>query len=565
MSLKLISEELDRFLSNPEPEVLCLRGGWGVGKTFLWNQRLDTADKEGIAALDAYSYVSLFGLKNLAELRLSVFQNCQSLNGSKRKRGVRDLESYVNNTVGWRSKIGLLKAVPFVGNLSDDDAASLLSSVLSQKQFVCIDDIERRGSGLGVKEVLGYASFLKEEKRSKVVILLNEGELGDKGAEEFQQHGEKVVDISLTMKPTASEAVRIAFPKPSDLQQKVAERCVALSISNIRVIRRAEKVCQAIMPQLSRDGAPLVDSVISSLVLFSWARDQPNEAPSHDFLAKIDAVSIFREYTKEDDQEPDEELAKWMPMLEAYGYGESDAVDVALMKSVRDGYFDPVALEPLLNEWRDRFENIEADSAFSKAWSVYHNSFDNNQSEVLDGLYDAFKENFDHISVVNVLGTFRLFIDLGEEARAQELVQFYVSHRQEEREFFDLDSNYFIEDPIDPYFREAFDNRRDELHQERSFKSALLSITDSWSPDDVTIVAAAPVETYVETFKEHNGAEMRRLVESATRFSRISNPTDDMKTVTKKAMEALKVIGQESPINARRVAKYGVRVKPITE
>jgi hypothetical protein len=36
MSATLVEKEIERFLASPEPEVLCLRGKWGVGKTYSW-------------------------------------------------------------------------------------------------------------------------------------------------------------------------------------------------------------------------------------------------------------------------------------------------------------------------------------------------------------------------------------------------------------------------------------------------------------------------------------------------------------------------------------------------
>ena len=45
MSTELVEveKEIARFLVSPEPEVLCISGKWGVGKTFSWNVFLRTA------------------------------------------------------------------------------------------------------------------------------------------------------------------------------------------------------------------------------------------------------------------------------------------------------------------------------------------------------------------------------------------------------------------------------------------------------------------------------------------------------------------------------------------
>jgi hypothetical protein len=36
VSLVVVEQEIRRFLSDPAPEVLCIKGKWGVGKTFGW-------------------------------------------------------------------------------------------------------------------------------------------------------------------------------------------------------------------------------------------------------------------------------------------------------------------------------------------------------------------------------------------------------------------------------------------------------------------------------------------------------------------------------------------------
>src|SRR5690242_12958008 len=73
MSIEIIKAELLRFLKSPHPEVLCLRGKWGVGKTFFWKGLIE-AEKDQLSQ-NWYSYVSLFGLNSLDDLRYSIFEN----------------------------------------------------------------------------------------------------------------------------------------------------------------------------------------------------------------------------------------------------------------------------------------------------------------------------------------------------------------------------------------------------------------------------------------------------------------------------------------------------------
>ena len=96
MSIQLIENEIRRFLSTPEPEVICISGHWGVGKTFAWNRFLKDAKAKNDIALTRYSYDSLFGVGSLDEFKYSVFEN--SVNASQ--IGVEpSLESLQSNTL----------------------------------------------------------------------------------------------------------------------------------------------------------------------------------------------------------------------------------------------------------------------------------------------------------------------------------------------------------------------------------------------------------------------------------------------------------------------------------
>jgi hypothetical protein len=63
--------------------------------------------------------------------------------------------------------------------------------------IVCIDDLERAGDGLNVKDVLGLATALRIEKKCKVVLLSNDNELEGQQKTDFEKQLEKVVDVKM--------------------------------------------------------------------------------------------------------------------------------------------------------------------------------------------------------------------------------------------------------------------------------------------------------------------------------------------------------------------------------
>ena len=84
MSVELVCAEIARFLKDAKPEVLCIRGKWGVGKTYAWTEQLKAAQEEGRLGLLNYSYVSLFGLNSLDALKYAVVESSQNVDKSVR-------------------------------------------------------------------------------------------------------------------------------------------------------------------------------------------------------------------------------------------------------------------------------------------------------------------------------------------------------------------------------------------------------------------------------------------------------------------------------------------------
>ena len=67
-----IKHRISKFLSTPDPVTICIRGVWGTGKTHAWKEWVkDTKDN---LQNERYSYVSLFGIDSLNDLKFQIFQ-----------------------------------------------------------------------------------------------------------------------------------------------------------------------------------------------------------------------------------------------------------------------------------------------------------------------------------------------------------------------------------------------------------------------------------------------------------------------------------------------------------
>ncbi|MEW6450585.1 MAG: hypothetical protein AB1490_08065 [Pseudomonadota bacterium] len=561
MSVKLVNEEIARFLSRTDAEVLCIRGKWGVGKTYTWTKQLEAAQRENSIKLPRYSYVSLFGINSLDELKFSIFENVITLNNGVKKANLETLDEFVNSRVGsWRKLTRYAQSMPFVKSIVGGDTTALVSFMTIQDQIICVDDLERRGQKLDVNDVLGLLSYLREQRNCKVVLILNDEKLEGEAKRIFEKNLEKVIDVSLVFEPTAADSAKIGVPGEDDTSKLVAERCIALGITNVRVIKRITRFVSAIQPLLKDFDSDVLKSTVGSIALFCWSHDQPEEAPSLEFLLDKtnDKFGIDRNR-----EAPPREFA-WNALLESYGYTWTDDFDLVLIEGIRKGYFDPEKIERHAKEQHDKIIATKAGGSFEQAWRPYHDSFENNQDAVLDGLFDSFMKNFRYVSPTNLDGTVRLFKDLDRPEQAQRMLQHYMANRNEDREFFDLDESPFGDSVSDPDVRAAFKEKATHAEERRDLPAIMMSIKDGWDDERINALATAPIEEYRKAFKFRSGSDLRRMLSAVFQFDRIANASDAMREISRRAREALKLIGAESPINARRVRRFGVTLQPET-
>lgn len=273
----IVVSEIERFLKTSDPEVLCITGKWGVGKTFTWQTIFDRLRMRKEISLHRYSYVSLFGISSLDALKASIFENMEFLSAEGRS-AIDTLKIGVNQ--GLKVSKPLLDAVsllPYIGGAISKAQPYLFGAI--RNQIICVDDLER-ASGVSVKDVFGLISFLREQRSCKVILLLNEERLDGDSGTQFSSYFEKVVDAKLVFEPTAVDAAEVALGKDY-LSNQIREYSVKLGIRNIRVIKKIERMISMVLPLIERFGPEMVKQTVHTLTLFGWcALDTGGETPT---------------------------------------------------------------------------------------------------------------------------------------------------------------------------------------------------------------------------------------------------------------------------------------------
>jgi len=550
MSVKVIHEEINRFLKSPDPEVLCIKGRWGVGKTFAWSKFVkEVAD---CAAFDDYSYVSLFGLSSLADLRYSIFENTVRLDS---------LVATESPTIQQRLKIisgKYKKALSYTSQnpiiQSKLGVSEKLLFLAVRNQIVCIDDLERSGEDLRLLDVLGLASSLKEDRGCKVVLLLNEEELSEDDQTTFKKQLEKVTDTVMVFEPTPKESADLVFDKNDELSNLLKGHCITLGITNIRIIKKIEKHAKT-LASILKDYPALNNQIAHSVVLFGWSLYGALGAPPLKFLEDFNntyAILGGDEYTPEQ--------KAWAETMKDYKFSFFDDFDRAILENLAKGYFDKDQMHTEAARLKDQAVKSEMENEFSEVWDLYHDSFEINDDEVLAKLYAAALKCCSVVSPMNLNGTVVFLKEFGKNEEAQNLIETYVESRSGEKDIFNLADNPFRSDVSDVDVVSAFAEKYASFEDKRDPTELLISIgsKQGWNKEDVTLLSKLSKDDFYTIFKANPGDNLRRIVYGALIFKGNQAEDDEKTAIINNATDALKQIAGESQMNERRVKKYGI-------
>jgi len=559
VSLHIIKTQVQYFIATDTPEVMAIKGAWGVGKTYSWNVFLSEFKNQ--LAFDRYAYVSLFGINSLEELKYNIFENVVSKNLIGSNPNLNTLKANTKELVAsfGRKSLRFAKAVPTAEKyLPPFDSLAFFSL---RKTIVCLDDFERKGDGLTTNDILGLISLLKEQRGCKVVLIMNDEKMEDDHTKDYQLYREKVVDIELSFNPTSEEALAIAIDGDNVVSNTLREDIQKLAICNIRIIKKIERLARLFAPILSEYEKEVTTQVLHSLCLFVWCHyGHDEDYPTLGFLRK-ERTSYYSGLLEKKDKETTEKV--WDASLRAYGFQYFDELDDCVAKTVQFGYVDESDVKKVADELNRQVVSGKASEAFHESWGVYHDSFEPNQEDIVSSINQSFRENVEYLSASDLDGAVKLFRELGSNELADDLIELFILKHQSNKKIFNLSDYHFSGRVTDSKIVDRFNEIAAEEQQEKTIQLVLHRIAgkDGWNQEDEDTLANATVEAYYNLFKELRGDALVTTVDTCLKFGRFIDGNEDQKKIGSMATEALQRIGAESPLNALRIRRFGVQLQ----
>ena len=570
-------ERLIRFLQSTDPTVICLRGKWGTGKTYTWNDCLDQTIKDKTISHHNYSYVSLFGVDNLKHLKNSILENTVStdiVGNEPTIKSVTQLLKDASPSESFRAFKGFGASfarqsltsvsnakIPWVSQIAD--AAAPAAFLIVRNQIICIDDLERRGKNLSVSDVMGLTSYLKERRGCKIALLLNDDQLGDY-KDDFLAHLEKVCDVSILYSPTSEEACRIVL-EDTESNQTVGQAVAKLQITNIRVIRRISAFAAELSEILAGYDARIVLSTITSLVVLGWSEFMSREAPPLEFLmgratmaAKI-VASMNKQPLNFSKQEQE-----WVDRLEAIGWDHASAMDEELQRSLARGYFVPERIIALAGPIAESQAKADELDKYHAAWRLYHDHLTDNSAALIDAFEGAVRTGSKQISLNNFGATISILKALDQQALATNLIQIYVEAYVDTPEFFEMragDPSHFTEEPE---VVAAFQARSAQNPDDRSLRDILLAVAGRyWWPQNFERISQAGADEVYAALLSLSGDKPGETIKDLVTLKDHGEPlAREAWVIIRTALERL---ANDSAVNRLRFRRYDLRDADSTQ
>lgn len=558
MSIEIMQEQIGRFLASEAPEVMSIKGAWGVGKTYAWCTYLTAAKNQNKIALGKYSYVSLFGINSLDDLKFSIFENMVDRKSIGRKPTI---ESFKTNTEELFKILGQ-KSLPLFSKGSTIEHYRRMINSLAflslERTIICIDDFERKGRSIEAQDILGLMTQLKEQKKCKIVLILNDESLSENSSVDYVKLREKVIDTELRFAPTAQDCVAIALSS-GRIGTLLSENIIKLKINNIRIIKKIEKLSALLVPLVKKYDDLLLRQALRTLTLLTWCYyNQGSDAPEYSFV--LSRTSAFGDL--DDDLSLSTQQQIWCAVLRQYDNFSVDEFDLQIASLVENGYLNKRCFEEEAAKLNERILAARSENSFQQAWRMFNESFDENSQAVVDCLSESFKYNARYITPVNLDGTVRLLRYLGKDKLATKIIDLYIEKRQADTELFNLESSVLPGQIKDQEILNKFRIKQESLRAKRSLREicARLLADEPNNDEEELLLSQASVQEYVELFKMLNGPELSQYVDLCLKFSRLGGTTEYQKQISDNVSEALRVIGRENKLNASRVRRFGIKV-----
>jgi len=510
--------------------VLLIKGKWGIGKTYFWKDFIKANRSE--YSFRAYSYVSLFHLSSIDQIKQEIFANAEF--GKPKIKLLRN--SKKNKQI-----LKFSKEIPFLKEYSG--LVSAIENSLINGFLICFDDIERKSKELDLALFLGLCNYLKEESNCKIIIVLNESEINENDLEEFKRYREKVIDQEFLYEPSIKENYEIIFGENQDLLEPIKR----LGINNLRIMEKIKWYVDFFNKFFKNVEPSVRIYFINRIVVISYLLLSGEN--------QINEKDILSNYTPEGGHD---NLDKKTEFLGKYNYFY-DSHDDYIIKYIKELFFDEDGFQKAVDDVNQKEKSSKIKLKISEIWNEYSSNFQTQPEEFIlkfEHLLDKYLEFLSLNDVESILNTLRLLDpNFQESVWWEKYLEIHIN---------DLESiNYLKSKVKNPVIKKKIEDRLKEEIEQYTIKEIIYHIrkNDSWSNTHIVRLKSFTEEDYYNWLITEEDKELLYSLRSFLGTFNSGSNNKDYKEIGVKLENALKKVAKIDKLKELRVKEFlGIKI-----
>jgi len=573
-----LKSSFDAFFKS-EAKVAALKGSWGVGKTYFWDAYVSDRISQKNLNQIAYSYISLFGKTSLGDVKKSLFHSAKAISSDSEIDNAFDNEftksSNLINKVPWikggvnktHSKTPLLSW--FTKNVQNIPAIGKFSDVITRFEYslvnnyvICFDDLERKGSSLSVREIMGLIDELALRKNCKIVLIFNESSLDEKSdKKEFDSYREKVVDIELNHDPSCLDNLKLVFKEDRSQLSTIEELVRELNIKNIRVLKKIKWVIDSFDCFFEGKHQKIKEEFLVHGIILCWAYFIHDEELSFNELKKQLNENSWMSFIAEEDNDKTPGEIRYSTIASNLNLSFSK-FDRHIIYYLEHGF---IQKNDLIETISDLTKNIEVQlvsSKLKKAWGIYSESFSDNLDEFKSALRVVLYEDISKLDLSSFSSAINILEDFGDDI-SKYVIDYTEMHKESLKKIDPYDSwdmdrlkNSSLRKSIEELHNKSKNLNLDEVSEK-------IAVNKGWASEDTDFLASLNKNDFYTWMKSNPSKLTKKIRGGLLTFKNLntSNENDRAKyqKITTNVIDALKDISNESSLNKKRVKYiYGV-------
>ncbi len=245
----------------------------------------------------------------------------------------------------------------------------------------------------------------------------------------------------------------------------------------------------------------------------------------------------------------------WDEFMSNFGISHLDDFDRAIYKVICQGYLEDSNIEQCAQQLNLALTQSGERRAYSQAWNMIHESFDDNEQEAIQSVINATRERIHLISTNELDGTMVFLRQFDRDDVAIELLELFIAAHQQHSALFNVDEYRHGLELHDSELLKRFMEVYADTNSQPSLEEAIRQMDeeDAYTGQNMQLLRQASQADFYSLFKRLNGPRFKARIQIA-----LNQSQQTVYDTTSPAKLALQQIASETRLNAFRTKKFGV-------